>query len=240
MISSQDKGFQSESIQKPTTQDDLKFKEIPRFIVYKAALLREKLVLSYLIAIQSFLFIAYFIVSRVEISHLYGELRIKEYILAPGIRDFTPVSPQSIPDSYVHDAVSDFLSTLGNVNSSSIFENYSGFRRFMSDELKIKFDVETRDWIKQVQTEDLAQILHLKKKEILAGSEGAYKVTAFARADFYATGQYLGHEDQVIEMELRLIPPDPGRRWYLESVNLTWSKLETFKSKKDMNNQGDK
>lgn len=237
MVGSKDKQINPVPLSDMKSQDLNTFQYLPKYISYKAALLREKLVLSYIIGIQSLILISYFIVSRVEISHLYNELRVKEYILAPGVRDFTPVSPQSIPDPYVHDAVSDFISTLGNLNASTILENYSGLKRFMSEELRIKFDVDTRDWIKQVQTEDLAQIIHVKKKDIITNSDGAFKVTAFARADFYAAGQYLGHEDQVIEMELKLIPPDPGKRWFLEMTKMNWSKLETFKSKKDLENK---
>ncbi|MBP6218547.1 MAG: hypothetical protein KA436_08175 [Oligoflexales bacterium] len=236
MVSSKDKGVSPKALESPPNGKVLsnqKLSQLPKYISYKAALLREKLILSYVVMIISCMFVAYFAVSRLEIARLYEQLRTKEYILAPGIRDFTPVSPQSIPDSYVHDAVSDFVSSLGNINASNILEEYSGLKRFMSDTFKIKFEVETKEWVKQVQNEDLAQLVNLKNKEIISDQKGAYHVTAFVRADFYAAGQHLGYEDQAIEMELKLVPPDRDKRWYLQIENLTWSKLETFKSKND-------
>jgi hypothetical protein len=237
MVSSKDKGFEAESLGNPPSEQERKdLSYLPKYIAYKAALLREKMILTYMVGIMAFILVSYFVISRIEIAHLYSQLRSKEYILAPGVRDFTPVSPQSIPDAYVHDAASDFLSSLGNVNASNIVEEYSGLKRFMSEEFKIKFDVQTREWIRQVQAEDLAQIVKMKNIDILTNEQGAYHVTAYGRADFYAAGQYLGNEEQVIEMNLKLMPPDPGKRWYLQIESLTWSKLDAFKAKADLQN----
>ena len=155
------------------------FKNLPKYIAYRAALLREKLILSYLVAIISGLFIVYFVISRVEIASLYNQLRVKEYILAPGVLDFTTTTPQSVPDSYVNDAVNDFLATLGNINASNIEEQYDSLERFMSPELKIQFAEDAKDWIQQAKTEDLAQIFHIKKKDVVSNSQGSYAVTAF-------------------------------------------------------------
>lgn len=210
------------------------FKFLPSYICYKASLLREKLILSYIISIISAFFIIHFVSSRVEISKLYEKLRTKEYILAPGVRDFTVATPQSVPDSYVNDAASDFLSTLGNINSSNIVEQYESLKRFMSPKLKIKFTSDSKDWIEQVKTEDLAQIFHIEKKEIATNNQGFYSITAFAKADFYMEGQSLGSEDQVIEMVMKLVPPERSKRWYLEIISLSWSKLGTFKNRKSI------
>ncbi len=206
-------------------------KNLPKYIAYRAALLREKLLLTYLCILISSLFLIYFVISRVEISNLYAKMRVKEYILAPGVLDFTTATPQSIPDSYVHDAVSDFLSNLGNVNASNIIEQYASLKRFMSEPLKIQFDADAKDWIQQVKSEDLAQIFRTKKLEIVANQEGSYGVTSFVQADFYAASQYLGHEDQVVEMKLKLVPPERGKRWYLQIISISWSKLEKFRSR---------
>lgn len=219
----------------PSGKDKLdSFKFLPSYIFYRASLLREKLILSYIIGLLSAFFVVHFVSSRVEISKLYEKLRTKEYILAPGVRDFTVATPQSVPDSYVNDAASDFLSTLGNINSSNIVEHYESLKRFMSPELRIKFTSDSKDWIEQVKTEDLAQIFHIKKKEIATNNQGYYSITAFARADFYVGGQSLGSEDQVIEMVMKLVPPERSKRWYLEITSLSWSKLGTFNSRKSI------
>ncbi|MBI2603754.1 MAG: hypothetical protein HYW48_11945 [Deltaproteobacteria bacterium] len=136
----------------------------------------------------------------------------------------------------VSNAVTDFISSLGNINASNIVQEYDGLKQFMSDTFRIKFDAETREWIGQVRNEDLAQIFKIKSKEIISDQKGAYQVTAFARADFYMAGQYLGNEEQVVEMQLRLVPPDRKKRWYLEITSLTWSKLEKFQKRSDYQN----
>ena len=235
MIHAKDKGIVPKDLAIPPEipkKSELSY--LPKYICYKAALLREKLVLSYVVAVLSLLFIVYFVISRIEISHLHDQLRAKEYILAPGVLDFTPASPQAIPDSYVHDAATDFISSLGNINASNIEEEYSGLKRFMSDTFKIQFEVETKPWITQVQHEDLAQIINIERNEIMSDQKGAYRATAFVRADFYAAGQYIGHENQVIEMDLTLVPPERGKRWFLQITNLNWSKLENFKNRAEL------
>ncbi|MBI2603781.1 MAG: hypothetical protein HYW48_12080 [Deltaproteobacteria bacterium] len=101
MINGKDKniGGTKMRIPPPPSREELKF--LPKYIAYKAALLREKLVLTYVIATLMVLFAVHFAVTRFEISNLYEQLRTKEYILAPGVQDFTTVSPQSVPDDYI-------------------------------------------------------------------------------------------------------------------------------------------
>lgn len=204
---------------------------LPKYIAYKAALLREKMVLSNILILVSFLFLVYFITSRVEIYNLYERLRKKEYILAPGVQDFTTVIPESVPDSYIHDAVTDFLSSLGNVNASNIIEEYNGLKKFMSDEFKVKFDLETKNWVEQVIQDDLTQIFKITNKKIISTQDGLYQVTAHAKVEFYAEGVDLGNEEQVIEMSLKLTHPDRHKRWFLQINHLKWSKLENFNTK---------
>lgn len=62
-------------------------------------------------------------------------------------------------------------------------------------------------------------------------------MTAYAKVDFYSAAQHLGNEDQVIEMELKLTPPDRHKRWYLQINSLSWSKLENFKQKESYQTQ---
>ncbi len=236
MIGPRDKGFQQQSSDPPSDETSSSLRYLPKYIAYRAALLREKLILTYVIAIISVIFGVYFVCSRIEIAALYEQLRTKEYILAPGVQDFTAATPQAVPDSYVNDAATDFLSSLGNVNAHNIEEQYEALKRFMSPELKVQFAADSGEWVEQVKSEDLAQIFRIKSKNIASNDQGSYAVTAFVRADFYAAGQSLGHEDQVVEMVLTLVPPESGKRWYLQITALTWSKLESFQTKKVLTN----
>ena len=233
MIGPIEKGFKKAEIAIPPTgsYEGVDLSILPKYIAYKSALLREKLTLYYLVSIIGLLFFCHYFATRIEISNLHGKLREKEYILAPGVMDFTSASAQMIPNSYVHDAAMDFLSSLGNINSSNIDEQYAALKRFMSEKLKVQFEVDTDEWIEQVKSDSISQILKVTDIEITSNNEGAYRVIALGRADFYSDQQYLGHEDQVIEMILRLVPPESGKRWYLQITSLSWEKQENFKTK---------
>ncbi len=236
MIGPIKKGFAKAKIASPPVGNykgvDLRI--LPQYISYKAALLREKLTLQYILALVTCLFIFQYLSSRIEISNLYTKLREKEYILAPGVMDFTTASPQMVTDSYINDATTDFISNLGNVNATTIGEQYSALKRSMSDDLKIQFDIDTSDWIEQVKNEKLSQIIKIMEKKITSNESGAYKVVALVRADFYTEQQYLGYENQVVKMTMKLVPPDKEKRWYLQITSLSWEKAETFRTKSNL------
>ena len=208
---------------------------LPRFISYKAALLKEKMALKTLLVFFLVFFGFHYMAMRLEIASLHKKLREKEYILAPGVLDFTVVSPQNVPDSYVDDAVSDFLSDLGNISATNVDEQYGRLKRFMSDSFRITFERESAPWVEQIKEEGISQILTVTKREIETDDGGKYHITAMARADFYANQEYLGHEDQIIELSLQLTPPREGKRWYLEITSLYWTTAETFQTKRRLN-----
>ena len=242
MIGPMEKGFQKATLEVPPqgSYEGVDLSVLPKYIAYKSALLKEKMTLYYILTAILILFISHYLISRLEISSLHGKLREKEYILAPGVLDFTKASPQMVPDSYIHDAVIDFLSTLGNTSAANIDEQYTSLKRFMSHELRVQFDVDTSDWVEQVKTDNISQILKVTDMEITSDLKGAYKVIALGRTDFYASQQYLGGEDQVIKMIVRLVPPESGKRWYLQIISLSWEGAETFKTKSGLSRSSSK
>ncbi|PIP90398.1 MAG: hypothetical protein COW79_07685 [Bdellovibrionales bacterium CG22_combo_CG10-13_8_21_14_all_38_13] len=236
MIGPKEKGIEKEQVESAVQgiYAGVDLKVLPKYLCYKASLLREKMTLKSIIALVLTLFLFQYCTGRMEVMSLHKKLREKEYILAPGVQDFTTASPQAVPDSYVNDAVNDFLSDLGNVSANNIDEQYNTLKRFMSDKLKVAFDLEASSWMEQVKTEGISQISTVIAKEIKTDNDGNYHVVATTRAEFYANQQYLGHEDQVIEMTMKLSPPERGRRWYLELTSLNWGKAETFKTKNNL------
>ncbi|MGE3611002.1 MAG: hypothetical protein AB7I27_15535 [Bacteriovoracaceae bacterium] len=236
MIGPKEKGIEPIQVESPPSgsYEGVDLKNLPKFICYKAALLKEKMTLKSILSILLLIFCCHYCSSRIEVSNLHQKLREKEYILAPGVLDFTTASPQAVPDSYVNDAVTDFLSDLGNVSGNNIDEQYNSLKRFMSDKLKVTFEMETADWIEQVKSEGISQILTVMNKEIKTDNDGNYQVVATARAEFYANQQYLGHEDQVIEMSMKLTPPQKSHRWYLQLTSLSWTKADAFKTKTNL------
>lgn len=236
MIGPIEKGFEAAKLTKPPvgTFDGVDLKVLPKYISYKAGILKEKSTLKFVVLVLCILFGIHYASSSHEKLALYQKLREKEYILAPSVVDYTTVVPQNVPESYVSEAVNDFVANLGNINPQSIHSQYSTVKKFMTDRLKVKFDLETEDWLKQVESENISQIFTISEKEISASKDGNYKATIVGRADLYANHQYLGYEDQVIEMQLRLSPPQVGRRWYLEIASLQWDQADTFKTKTNL------
>ncbi len=233
IIGPMEKGVEAARLQTPPAHvmDGIDLKVLPKFICYKAALLREKLILQYILALITVAFVVFFIISRLEVSQLYSKLRSKEFILAPGVQDFTPVAPQMVPDSHVYNAAMDFLQMFGTFSSPNITEQYTRLSENMSSDLKVQFELESQAWKSKVKDENISQILSISEKEIRTNNGGFYQVTAIGKKDTYINGEHIGATDVVIEMILKLIPPQAGKRWYLEITKLTQQDANAFRVK---------
>lgn len=236
MIGALEKGMEAARLSIPPqgTYEGVDLKVLPKYISFRAALLHNQLTLQYVILILTGVLVVHFVLSRVEVSSLYGKLRAKEYILAPGVSDFTPASAQTVPDSYISDATSEYLSQVGNFTAGNIDEQYRLIGESMSPQLKARFLAEADAKKMQVKAENISEVLTVTDKEIRATGDGYYHVMALARKETYVNNEYLGHEDEAIEMVLQLMPPKNGRRWFLQINSLIRQKAETFKVKKSL------
>lgn len=236
MIGAMEKGIEAAKLSTPPagTYEGIDLTTLPKFICFKAAVLKSQTTFQYVIIALSVVFCTYAVIREYSFLNFMHRYRLKEYILAPGVMDFTKASPQTVSEHYVNDAVMDFLSQLGNVNPTNIDEQYRSLSRFMSPQLSVKFQMEVSDWVEQVKENKISQILEVTQKEITSDDHGHYKVVALARAEFYSQDAYLGHENQAVEMRLELVPPKSGTRWYLQITHLNWNKIETFKVKKSL------
>lgn len=236
MVGVMQKGVEAAKFTKPSAgvYEGVDLKILPKYISFRAALLHNKLTQQYIILILLGLLVGHFIISRAEMYSLYGKLREKEYILAPGVQDFTPASPQSVPDSYVASAVIEFLGLLGNVASTSIDDQYAALSEAMSSQLRIKFFAEAAEWKAKVKSEIISELLSIKEKEIRSSQDGYYHVLAITRRDTYINNEYIGHADEAIEMVMQLVPPKSGKRWYLQIESLSRQSVESYKAKKNL------
>jgi hypothetical protein len=233
IIGPMEKGMEVAKIQVPAAShvDGVNLSILPKYICYRAALIREKVSLQYALALVSGVSLILFMTSRLEISQLHTKLREKEYILAPGVQDFTPVAPQNVPDSHIQNTAMEFLQTFGNINPLNIDEQYARLAENMSPELRIQFDLEATPWKAKVKEEGISQILGISEKEIRSNHEGKYEVTAIAKLDTFVNHEHIGTTDQVIEMVLKLVPPQAGKRWYLQIEKLESHEANTFRVK---------
>lgn len=242
VIGPMEKGTEAARLQSPPahTIDGIDLRALPKFICYKAALLREKLFLQYILALVIGAFVVFFIVSRFEVASLYSKLRSKEFILAPGVQDFTPVAPQMVPDSHVYNAAMDFLQMFGTFSSPNITEQYGRLSENMSPDLKVQFELESQTWKAKIKDDNISQILSISEKEIRTNNGGFYQITAVGKKDTYVNGEHIGATDVVIEMVLKLIPPHAGKRWYLEITKLTQQDANAFRVKSGLSQGGSK
>jgi hypothetical protein len=239
MLTAMDKGVEAARLTTPPVgvYQGVDLRILPKFISFKAALLKEKMTLQYLLLIHLVAFGANFCFSRFEIHSLEKKLREKEYILAPGVVDFTTASPQSVPDSYVVNAAMSFVSQLGNINPANIDEQYKHLAEFMSPELRIQFEGEVAEWRETVKTENISEILKVTDREVVASEEGFYKFTALGQRERFTNSESLGHVSEMIEMTLKLVPPVKGKEWYLQIISLKRARADGFKS--NTQTQGD-
>ena len=233
MIGSMEKGIEAAQLTAPPvgTFEGVDLSIMPKYICFKAALLKEKVLLKNIILLLLGVFSVYFLISRNEISDLYTKLREKEFILAPGVIDFTPASPQSVTDGYVDNAVMSFIRTLGNTNPVNIDEQYTDIANYMSHDLKVRFELETSDWVETVKLENISEVLKVSDKEIISDEKGNYKVVAIVVRERYANNEYLGKTDEVIEMLIKLVPPKQGKRWFLQINSLTRTEANSFRGR---------
>ncbi|MCP3930871.1 MAG: hypothetical protein GY909_17505 [Oligoflexia bacterium] len=233
MIGSMEKGIEAAQLTAPPvgTFEGVDLSVMPKYICFKAALLKEKVLLKNIILLLIGVFSVYFLISRNEISGLYTKLREKEFILAPGVIDFTPASPQSVTDGYVDNAVMSFIRTLGNTNPVNIDEQYADIAKYMSHDLKVRFEMETSDWVETVKLENISEVLKVTDKEIISDEKGNYKVVAIVVRERYANNEYLGRTDEVVEMLIKLVPPKQGKRWFLQINSLTRTEANSFRGR---------
>ncbi len=221
LVGSIEKGFERAKLSRVSISSNLDLSSVPNYVTYRAALIREKMFLHHACLGLGLVLLVVFVSSRVEVSNLSEKLRNKEYILAPGVSDFIPVAPQSVPDAYIQHAVSDFVATLGSTNPTNIEERYRQLSSMMSPALQVQFNAEAEEWITKVKSENISEMLTVLSKRIEADNHGSYRAVVNARTDAFIGSEAIGYRNEVIEMKLRLIPPDAGKRWYLEITSLT-------------------
>lgn len=238
VIGPMEKGMEAAKIQTPPTHvmDGIDLSVLPKYICYKAALTREKISLQVALNLVILVSLVLVVSLSYEVSTLNIKLREKEYILAPGVQDFTPVAPQTVPDSHIQNTAMEFLQIFGNINPMNIDEQYARLAENMSPELRVKFALEAGPWKAKVKDEGISQILAISEKEIRSNHDGFYQVTAIAKKDTFVNNEHLGSTDQVIEMVLKLVPPQAGKRWYLQIEQLETHDANAFRVKSNFSN----
>ena len=240
MVGAMEKGIEAARLQAPPqgVYEGVDLRVLPKYICFKAALLRERMTLQFMVAVVVVAFGAHFALSRYEISGLYNQLREKEYILAPGVQDFIPAAPQTVPERHVIAAASEYLGQFGNINSVNIDDQYERLTEVMTAQLKAQFMSEAQGWKFKVKADNLSEVMTILDKTIETDGKGNFRCTASARTDSYVNNEHIGYRDEVLEMTLALVPPEDGKRWYLQISSLSRSNRNAFQVKDRLSKGG--
>lgn len=240
MIGAAEKGIAAARLSTPPSgvYEGVDLRVLPKYICYRAADLRSRVTLQYIVLVVLAAFAGHFAMSRYEISGLYKQLREKEYILAPGVQDFIPAAPNTVPDRHVIAAAMDYLGQLGNINPVNIDDQYERLSESMAAQLKAQFMSEAQDWKVKVKADNLSEVMTVLDKTIEADGKGNFRCTATARTDSFVNNEHIGYRDEVVEMTLALVPPEDGKRWYLQITSLSRSNRNAFQVKDRLSKGG--
>lgn len=236
MVGAMEKGIEAARLTAPAqgVYEGVDLKVLPKYICFKAALLREKLTLQYMVLILMGVLCGHFVLTRFEIASLYTKLREKEYILAPGVQDFIPAAPQSVPERHVMAAAMDYLSQFGSINPVNVDDQFERLSDVMTPELKVRFLGEASDWKAKVKLDNLSEIMTILDKTIESDEKGNFRCVANVRTDSFVNNEHIGYRDEVVEMVMKLVPPEDGKRWYLQISSLARNSRNSFKVKDTM------
>ena len=200
-------------------------KWIPKALSKEGGLLYKLDNLKLLLVLICSMWVIQFSVDKFHDLELIGKYRQKEFILAPSqITGFTPARPQNVPDSYIEDSSTYYLSLLGNINSLNVENNYLKLSKSMSQALGVRFLAQTKPWVDTVKREKISEVLKIIRKTHLFTDHGFFKVLATVQRDRYRGQLYMGFIKEDIEMTLKLIPPKEEVQWHLQITNLVRKK----------------
>ena len=206
-----------------------RLKHVPNYVVLEAAKKHVRLGLEAVLAIS---LIANFVFATrlIEASDRLSQKRIA---LVPSKLDqVTEVDVGKVSEQQLYGTFVMYLGLLGTVDGTNIEENYRILKDFMSPELKIQFERETKDYRRMVKEEGMAEQLKVVSKKIAASKSGKVEAEAVVRVrpSFGAT---VGKErEEKITMQMRMITNYTHNQWLLEINELTRGPLQGYESQR--------
>lgn len=195
-----------------------RLKNVPNYVVLEAAKKHVRLGIEAILALSlvgNLIFVARLIDASDKLSQ-------KRIALVPSKLDqITEVDVGKISERQLHSTLVIYLNLLGTVDGSNIEENYRILKDFMSPELRVQFERETKDYRRMVKDEGLAEQLKISSKEIKVGKDGKILAEAIVRIrpSFGAT---VGKErEERITMEMKVVTNYENNQWLLQLSEIT-------------------
>ena len=216
MLTAIDKGMKAAEVGQPPAgvYGDVDLRVLPRFISFKAASLRQKANLQYIIIVIAFGWISTFIIQNNRIDYWQSKYREKEFILVPSkIIGHTPSVPQSVPQSYVQSAIKSFIQMAGTTTPMGIRDQLRRLGSYMEPRLGSKFLAEMDEWIELCEKKGIYEQVEDTKIEFLYNQSGVFKVKAIIRRDRRENAEFLGTAMEEVLMTLIVQQPKPDQEW---------------------------
>lgn len=195
-----------------------RLKNVPNYVVLEAARKHVRLGIEAVLAIS---LIGNFVFAS-RLIDLSDRLTQKRIALVPSKLDqITEVDVGHISDQQVHGTFVMYLNLLGTVDGTNIEENYRILKDFMSPELRIQFERETKDYRNMVKNEGLAEQLKVVSKKIEISKDGKIKAEAIVRVQ-PSFGSTVGKiREERIVMQMHVVTNYERNQWLLQLTELT-------------------
>ncbi len=224
MLTAIDKGVKAAELTKPPAgvYGDVDLRVLPQFISFKAATLREKLNLQYVILLGVFAWAATFLIQNNRIDYWQTKYREKEFILVPSkIVGHTPAVPQTVPKEYVKDAFDYFIQMQGTTTPSGIRNQLENFASYMEKGLSSKYLAQVDEWITLCEKKGIYEQVEITKLDFEYNKNGVFKAEILLRRDRRENSDFLGTAMEKIEMTMTVQPPKPGQAWAFEITDFS-------------------
>jgi hypothetical protein len=206
-----------------------RLKKVPNYVVLEAARKHVRLGMEALFALS----LAACFVFSWQLVYLSEKLTEKKIALVPSRLDHTiEVDVGRISESQAHATFVMYLSILSTVDSTNIDENYRMLKDYMSPELRVQFERETRDFRTMVRNENLSEQAIVSTKKIDIGKDGQIEAQAVLQIR-PSIGSAVGKvRFEKVSMRMRVITNFEQNQWLLQITSLNRRPIETGVSDK--------
>jgi hypothetical protein len=195
-----------------------RLKNVPNYVVLEAARKHVRLGVEAVLAIS----IVGNLIFGAKLVELSDRLTQKRIALVPSKLDqITEVDVGQISERQMHGTVVMYLTLLGTVDGSNIEENYRILKDFMTPELKIQFERETKEYRRMVKDEGLAEQLKVVSKKIEVSKEGKIRAEVLVRIQpSFGTTMGKVREERVV-MLMKVVTNYERNQWLMQLTELT-------------------
>lgn len=202
-----------------------RLKQVPNYVILEAAKKHVRLGLEAVLALS----LVANVIFGFELVSLSDRLSQKRIALVPSRLDqTTEVDIGRISEHQVHSTFAMYLGLLGTVDATNIDENYRILKDFMSPELRVQFERESRDYRHMVREEGLSEQAIVTTKKIDIAKDGHIEAVAVVRIR-PSIGATLGKtRDEKVIMQMRVITNYEQNQWLLQITRLTRGPVDSF------------